>query len=274
MKIAFWSNSPGKSGVTGNLSCISILSAITEPSKMVLFENHVSMNNLGSTFLNPNSYDILHEKQSYFIENGLGRVLSFCNSDHGIVNADMVYRTCLSVYDQRVFYLPTGALNQDLLEYRLCRQTGEILNLLESYLGNVIVDLSSTTLESSRRILQEVDLVVVNLCQNFQLLSHFFRNFSEIQKKAFYVIGNYCEESVITKSTIVQSYHLPGNRVGTIPHNRRFADALTKGSVVSFLLRNWNCTSDNVNYPFMQAAKETVALFHHAMRQELALVGS
>lgn len=74
MKIAFWSNSPGKSGVTGNLSCISILSAMSEPSRMVLFENHASMNNLGSTFLNQNSYDVLHEKQSYFVENGLGRI--------------------------------------------------------------------------------------------------------------------------------------------------------------------------------------------------------
>ena len=267
MKIAFWSNSPGKAGVTGNLSCISILSAMSEPSRMVLFENHASMNNLGSTFLNQNSYDVLHEKQSYFVENGLGRVLSFCDIEQERISADMIYRTCLSVYDQRVLYLPTGGINQDLLEYRLRRQTGSVLDLLEHYVGNVIVDVSSGNLESSRKILQEADLVVVNLCQNFQLLSHFFRNFSDIQKKAFYVIGNYCEESVITKSTIAQSYHLPGSRVGTIPHNPRFADALTRGKVVSFLLRNQNCTRDNVNYPFMQAAKETVALLHQAMKQ-------
>lgn len=51
MKIAFWSNSPGKSGVTGNLSCISILSAMSEPSRMVLFENHASMKILAVHFL-------------------------------------------------------------------------------------------------------------------------------------------------------------------------------------------------------------------------------
>ena len=225
------------------------------------------MNNLGSTFLNQNSYDVLHEKQSYFVENGLGRILSFCDIEQEMVTADMIYRTCLSVYDQRVLYLPTGGLNQDLLEYRLSRQTASVLDLLEHYLGNVIVDVSSSNLESSRKILQEADLVVVNLCQNFQLLSHFFRNFSDIQKKAFYVIGNYCEESVITKSTIAQSYNLPGSRIGTMPHNPRFADALTKGNVVSFLLRNEKCTEDNVNYPFMQAAKETTALLHQAMQQ-------
>ena len=133
MKIAFWSNSPGKSGVTGNLSCISILSAMSEPSRMVLFENHASMNNLGSTFLNQNSYDVLHEKQSYFVENGLGRILSFCDIEQEMVTADMIYRTCLSVYDQRVLYLPTGGLNQDLLEYRLSRrEAASVLDLLET----------------------------------------------------------------------------------------------------------------------------------------------
>ena len=97
---------------------------------MVLFENHASMNNLGSTFLNQNSYDVLHEKQSYFVENGLGRILSFCDIEQEMVTADMIYRTCLSVYDQRVLYLPTGGLNQDLLEYRLSRQTASCFGFI------------------------------------------------------------------------------------------------------------------------------------------------
>ena len=118
LKIAFWSNSPGKTGVTGNLSCISIVSAMDHTSEMVLFENHASINNLGSTFLNPNSYDRLQEKNSYFVENGLGRILSYCDMGD-MVNAGMVYRTCLSVFDQRVFYLPAGGMNQDLMELSL-----------------------------------------------------------------------------------------------------------------------------------------------------------
>ncbi len=263
MKIAFWSNSPGKAGVTGNLSCISILSALYQPSEMVLFENHSNISNLGSTFLNPNSYDILQEKNSYFVENGLGRILSYCGNRE-MVNSGMIHRTCLSVLDQRVFYLPTGGMNRELLEYRLNRHAREVLNLLEEYCHTVCVDLSSSSLESSRKILQEVDLIVVNLCQNHQLLSHFFRNYSEIQKKAFYVIGNYDPESVITKSDIVGRYRLDRNRVGTIPYNRRFADALTKGKVVPFLLKHYSCTEEDINYDFMCALQETVYLLEQA----------
>lgn len=266
MKIAFWSNSPGKSGVTGNLSCLSIVSAMYQPSEMVLFENHVNMNNLGSTFLNQNSYNRLQEKHSYFVENGLGRILSYCDMGN-LVNAGMVYRSCLSVFNQRVFYLPTGGTNQDLMEYRLKRHAGEVMALLEQVYPMVCIDISSSSLDSSRKILQEADLVVVNLCQNNQQLSHFFRNFSEIQKKAFYVIGNYDSKSEITKSDIVKRFGLPGYMVGTIPYNRRFADALTKGKVIPFLLRYYDCGKENANYEFMSAVKETACLLEQARKK-------
>lgn len=266
MKIAFWSNSPGKSGVTGNMSCISILSALYEPSDTILFENHSSINNLGSVFLNQNSYDMLHEKNSYFVENGLGRVLSYCDAG-GEVSSGMIYRTCLSVFDQRVFYLPTGGMNRDLMEFRLKRHAGEVMELLEQFYNTVCVDISSSPLESSREILKKADLIVVNLCQNNQLLSHFFRNYSEIKKKAFYVIGNYDVDSVITKSDIITRFDLPGNIVGTIPYNRKFADALTRGNVIPFLLKNYYCGKNNVNYDFMSAAKETVCLLDERKRE-------
>ncbi len=266
MKIAFWSNSPGKSGVTGNLSCISILSAMIQPSKMVLFENHSNINDLGSMFLNQNSYDKLKEENSYFVENGLGRILNCCDMGDD-VNSGIVLRTCLSVFDQRVFYLPPGGMNRDLLEFRLNRHAENVMDLLEQVCGTVCVDLSSTSLESSRKILKEADLIVVNLCQNDQLLSHFFRNFSEIRKKAFYVIGNYDPESFIRKSDIVRRFDLSGNMVGTIPYNRRFADALTKGNVVTYLLKNFSCGEDNINYEFISAARETACLFEQAKEE-------
>lgn len=266
MKIAFWSNSPGKSGVTGNMSCISILSALYEPSDSILFENHSSINNLGSVFLNQNSYDMLQEKNSYFVENGLGRILSYCDAGDE-VNSGMIYRTCLSVFDQRVFYLPTGGMNRELMEFRLKRHAGDVMKLLEQFYSTVYIDISSSSLESSREILKEADLIVVNLCQNNQLLSHFFRNYSEIKKKAFYVIGNYDVDSVITKNDIITRYDLPGNMVGTVPYSRKFADALTKGNVIPFLLKNYSCGRKNVNYEFMSATKETVCLLEQMKRQ-------
>ena len=234
-----------------------------QPSKMVLFENHSNINDLGSMFLNQNSYDKLKEENSYFVENGLGRILNCCDMGDA-ASSGIVFRTCLSVFDQRVFYLPPGGMNRDLLEFRLNRHAEDVMDLLEQVCGTVCVDLSSSSLESSRKILKKADLIVVNLCQNDQLLSHFFRNFSEIRKKAFYIIGNYDPESIIRKSDIVRRFELSGNMVGTIPYNRRFADALTKGNVVTYLLKNFSCGADNINYEFISAARETACLLEQA----------
>lgn len=234
-----------------------------QPSKMVLFENHSNINDLGSMFLNQNSYDKLKEENSYFVENGLGRILNCCDMGDA-ASSGIVFRTCLSVFDQRVFYLPPGGMNRDLLEFRLNRHAEDVMDLLEQVCDTVCVDLSSSSLESSRKILKKADLIVVNLCQNDQLLSHFFRNFSEIRKKAFYIIGNYDPESIIRKSDIVRRFELSGNMVGTIPYNRRFADALTKGNVVTYLLKNFSCGADNINYEFISAARETACLLEQA----------
>ncbi len=266
MKIAFWSSSPGRTGVTGNLSCISILSARYRPSKIVLFENHSSINNLGSVFLSPKSYDMLEERSSYFVEHGLERVITCCEAEDK-AGTDIVSKICLSVFDQKVFYLPGGGANRDLLEYRLNLWVPEVLDLLERIYGTVCVDLSSSTLESSRKILQLSDFIVVNLCQNHQQLSHFFRNFSEIRKKAFYVIGNYDSKSVITKADIIKKYGLLGSQVGTIPYNRQYADALTRGSVVPFLLKCEGCREKDANFEFIHAVNETVCLLEQMCRK-------
>ena len=88
--------------------------------------------------------------------------------------------------------------------------------------------------------------------------------FKKIQQKAFYVIGNYDPQSEITKYDIVNRFGLPGHQIGTIPYNRRFADALTEGKVIPFLLRNYDCGKENANYDFMSAVKETVCLYEQA----------
>ena len=56
MKIAFWSNARGHSGVTSNLACISVLSALSCPNeRTIVFENHKNIVNLGSTYYHPQS---------------------------------------------------------------------------------------------------------------------------------------------------------------------------------------------------------------------------
>jgi len=79
MKIAFWSNVRGHSGVTSNLACISVLSALSCPNeRTIVFENHKNIVNLGSTYYHPQSgCDVKGAADSFFAEKLYARKFSF-----------------------------------------------------------------------------------------------------------------------------------------------------------------------------------------------------
>lgn len=87
------------------------------------------------------------------------------------------------------------------------------------------------------------------------------------KEKAFYLIGNYDAESELTRGAIIKEYHIPGSRLGIIPHNVQFADAVSAGELIPFLLRNYHCEEESCNYEFMASAREAALLFQKAAEQ-------
>ena len=62
MKVAFWSNGRGRSCVTSNLACVSVLSVLNCPKeRTIVFENHKNIVNLGSTLFHQTSDDGIRE---------------------------------------------------------------------------------------------------------------------------------------------------------------------------------------------------------------------
>ena len=152
-----------------------------------------------------------------------------------------------------------------MLEYRLERECIRTIQCLEDYGDLILVDTSAAPLASTRKILQQADLVVVNLSQNRQMLDHFFRNYSAVRKKAFYLIGNYDAESELTRAEVIKQYRIPGNSLGVIPHNVQFSDAVSDGKLIRFLLKNYHCEKQDSNFDFMSSAKEAVSLFQNRL---------
>ncbi len=265
MKVAFWSNTRGRSCVTSNLACTSVLSALSRPEeRTILFENHQNIVNLGSTLFMQHSEHIVRQEMRYTVESGLGKVLSLIQKED--LSEERFFSMTKDYLGKRLFYIPAEDLdNAELLEYQLNIGCVRVMRYLEQYSDMVFVDTSASPLSSSRKILQQADMVVVNLSQNESMMSHFFRNYSSIQEKAFYLIGNYDEKSQWTKSRIVNRYGIPGRKIGIVPHNVEFSDAISNGRLIPFLLKNYDCGSQNQNYDFMAAAREAVELF----RQEL-----
>lgn len=268
MKVAFWSNGRGRSCVTSNLACFSVLSAFDCPTdRTIVFENHNSIMNLGTALWNLRSQNELRETITYTSEIGLRRVLQSMEQGKEI-SKELLYHHSKDYLGRRLYYLPSETDSAECLEYYLDKVAVRAMDCFEKYSNMVFVDTSSAPLASSRKILQKADIVVVNLSQNETLLNHFFRNYSAIQEKAFYLLGNYEEDSELSRMTIAQKYHLPGNRLGIIPHNVAFSDAISRGEVISFLSTYYDCSKENPNYKFMESAKEAVALFRAAVREK------
>lgn len=260
MKIAFWSNVRGKSCVTSNLACMSVLSALDCPDRRtIVFENHQNILNLGSIYYRPYS-NTVSEKTNYNVKTGLEKIFQIVEQG-GMFPQEMFYHFARDFLNRQLFYFSTESIpSAEMLEYHLSQKCKNTLHFLEQYGDLVFVDTKAASLMSSRKILQEADIVVVNLIQNESILSHFFKNFTEIQKKAFYIIGNYEENRSLNQGVIMEKYHIPQNQIGMIPHCCEYADALSNGCLIPFLSENYGCGIQNHNYPFIAAAQRTKQL--------------
>ena len=267
MKVAFWSNTRGRSCVTSNLACISVLSTLSssDQRRTIVLENHQNILNLGNALFSQQSRQEVRENKSYQVEYGLSRLLRSMGEGEKL-SENTVLRYAENFLGKKLFYLPAGGTrNQEMLEYRLERECVRTIKFLEQYGDLVLVDTAAAPLASSRKILRQADLVVVNLSQNKQMLDHFFRNYSDIRKKAFYLIGNYDEGSELTRGEVIKRYEIPGSQLGIIPHNVQFSDALSDGELIPFLLRNYHCGEYDCNYHFMASAKEASDLFERQL---------
>lgn len=267
MKVAFWSNTRGRSCVTSNLACISVLSTLSssDQRRTIVLENHQNILNLGNALFSQQSKQEVRENKSYQVEHGLSRLLHSIEKGEKL-SEDTIFRYAENFLGKKLFYLPAGSIrNQEMLEYRLERECIRTIQFLEQFGDLVLIDTAAAPLASSRKILRQADLIVVSLSQNRQMLDHFFRNYSDIQKKAFYLIGNYDEDSEMTRGAVLKRYQIPGSRLGVIPHNVQFSDALSDGELIPFLLKNYYCREFDRNYHFMASAKEAAVLFERQL---------
>ncbi|MBO5489507.1 MAG: hypothetical protein J5972_06350 [Eubacterium sp.] len=270
MRIAFWSNTRGKTCVTSNLACISILATMNVQQaggRTILFENHQSIINLGNILFSQISDNMVGQEPVYRAHRGMEEILELLCK--GVDSELPIIQNAKEYLGQKLLYLPTYAYgNSDVLEYRLERGCNELFEYLERYNDLVFVDTSANPLRSSRKILQCSDLIVVNLIQNEAMLSHFFRNYQGIREKAFYLIGNYEEKSCLDRETICGKYGIPRERIAVIPRNLHFSDALSSGRVIDFLASKEKKVLSREDHFFFEQAEEAARMIQMCLASE------
>ncbi len=268
MKIAFWSNAHGKNGVTSNLACISIMEILEQNRKNVLLENHFSINNLETVLNQAMSRNRLNE-YNFYNQKGIEHLIRKIHSGFSLENA--VNNSVMTFMEDKMNYLPQNYLmNQEVFDYEFNQVVNPMFQLLEQFCDTVYIDTAVGNTLSSKIILEEADLIVVNLSQNLYILDDFFEHYQSLMKKSVFLLGNYTPESKYTRGYIIRKYHIPRDRVATIPYNVRFRDAVSNGSLISFLNNNYQCDRKNENYYFMREVKRAVSMIEtHRKRREV-----
>ncbi len=256
LKIAFWSNIRGKSGVTTNMVCISALASIAGAGKSVLLENHYSSNSIASIVLPREQTGLLKESGRYYNREGIEYVLKGLYS--GRDGEELLRHTTMPLLYASMYYLPQSYIvNKEVFNYEFSLVYKKLFDNLETFSDNVFIDTERNENLSSNAVLTEADLVVVNLAQDKMALNEFFENYSSIKEKSVYLIGAYQPELLFNYRRICYEYHISRDRIGIIPYNIELSEAMSEGRILQFLNRNYEKASGRENDYFMRHCKKS-----------------
>lgn len=254
MKIAFWSNVRGAAGVTTNLACVSALTSISGQGKSVILENHYSIKGIGDILLVPEKLELLHEQGEYYSHYGIEYVLKQLYS--GADGEKIVHHATIPLLFSTLHYLPQGKIvNKEVFNYEFNLVQKDLFKALSEISDYVFIDTETNQNLSSNVILSQADVIVVNLNQDPIHLQEYFANYSSIQEKAIYLIGNYRPELSWNVGRICKEFHIPKERIGIIPYNMELQDSMLQGHLLQFLNRNYYKPSDAENEYFIRYAK-------------------
>ena len=245
--------------MTTNLGCISSMTALSRQGKSVLLENHYSIRGLGDILLPPERNDELREYGGYFSHSGIEYVMKRMYS--GEPGEKLIHQTAVPLLFNAMLYLPQGKIvNKEVFDYEFHLVQKEMFSILEQMADYIFVDTETNQNLSSRVLLSEADLVVVNLDQEPGHLKDFFENYSSIQDKAVYVIGNYKSELPWNLNKICKEYAIPGDKIGIVPYHMDLEDAMLQGKLLQFLNCNYYKAPDRETEEFMRYVKRAAGM--------------
>jgi hypothetical protein len=256
LKIAFWSNASEKCNVSANLAAVSIAGVLRYPYSVILIENRLSNNNLGKAFNGASHINLCNEVGTNYYDGsgmeGLLRKIYRGNNTSSTLQSHLK-----EIINQHLYYIPQSkTIHNEIFDYEFDRCFMSLLRMLEENADICMIDTASHNNLSTKTILEEADLIVVNLCQQKYILDDFFSNYSSIIPKAVFIISDYDYHFNLNTKRISCRYQIPLESIIAIPGNLAYQDAYLYGSVVEFIYRYYSCLKDNPNFAFIYSIKK------------------
>lgn len=254
MKIVFWSNVHGQSGTTSNLLAIAVMSTLLYQYKNMVTQTHFNLNNLEAPLLSTTS----KEDKEFFMDLGIDALARCIKS--APLDAEVIESCSISLLGKHLFLLPgTTKDNREIYENDMRKTISGILQGVSKYHDFVFIDTNSGKNDLTMKIIKDSDIVVVCLNQNKSILEDYSRNYEIHDKKVFYLIGNYDENSRYNLHNLRKSFSwLKNDNSAIIPYNTEYMDAQSDGQIIPYMLKNLNSDKDDNNGYFINQVKLAV----------------
>ncbi len=262
MDIAFWSNVRHQSGVTSDVAAISVLWAELFADEIIITSNHICNGSVIERLRGGTEREEKFARKDYcyhFGEPEYFRML--CERERKFtvrINDGMRYIPMMGNEEAQMF---SGSGLPGVK-----RQLGK-----EEYL---MIDTACGCGSSSLRILQETELTVIALPPEKEIIDAFFRSDTVFRQNSFFILGNYRAAASCCPSYLCHRYKIPKERVGVIPYDSEFEQAMREGRTAAYISGNLNCSKRSKSYHFMNYAKKTaISLRKYAEERRKGICG-
>ncbi len=269
VKIIFFSKE-GDCGVTSNMSAISIAGILEFKMRILTLENHWSQEGIAQYLMYEKRFQMLKEDRVPYLGHGVEESLVMhyaqCSKKR---RTDIM---TIEVIQDSLYYMPQNAYSKDVFDYEFYYNVIPKLKRLEKSYEYVFIDTKNYTM-NSRVLLDEADLVVVSLKQNYDEIKSFFTNYSSLTYKSLFLISNYRPHRNLNINKIKNEFHIPKEHIVAIPHNPLFENAIYHGKVINYMYEHYQCNRIDPNYDFIRDVKKATKMLLHSIEASKKSVG-
>lgn len=252
MNIAFWSNSKGLGGTTSNMLAVSTMASTMYVLKTILIQTDNISKPIDDVLEGKKSEFFVNEEYRFYSKAGLDEIVE--RSRLKLLNSEVVESNIVNVRHTNIHYIPTAKEHIITPENEVKGAYEELMRKLSSTGELCFWDLKNGESEVSKTIMKNSDVIVINLPQDANAS---FIDDEELRKKCVYVIGKYDSASKYGIMHFCKNHKIARNRLGVIPYNIKFHDAVNDGKLIPFIMKNVFSKKHEANYEFVNSLYET-----------------
>lgn len=248
-KIIMWSPVHGQSATTSNTVALASMFALDEHYHSLLTQTQLTFSTL----------EHLYTKgvRAGFDDGGMEALERLVKSK--LLKAEAIPDYTDTIYKNRLDLL-VGSKKEWENQAEAENILRSILHVASHHYDTIWIDAHSGTFNSTTRVLlKEADLVVVNLPQNAYVIDHFFSGDSfpeELEGKPYIVIiSNYDDKSAYSIKNIKRS-HKVKVPIYPILYSTSFRDASNQRGITDFFLRSIRAKKGDSIHAFIQSVRD------------------